>query len=333
MAATTPDVAEVAKGLIKKHPDASTHSLARMLRQAVPNHFANHEGARCVIRYYRGAHGERMRAKRKLTEPIKAARSKPLTIPEPKSEYDSEWGAVPLRVKRCLVLSDIHLPYHDKPALEVAIKSGQEHGVDSVLLNGDFMDFYTISRWNKNPKMRDFPGEIEMGKEFLHFLRETFKGCQIVWKLGNHEERWESYMWAHPELVGIPQFEIEHWMECEKYRVRIVRDMRPIKISSLDILHGHEYTFAISNPVNPARGLFLRAQVSATMGHLHQTSEHTETNLNGKLTTCWSTGCLCNLHPKYRPLNKWNHGAMVVDTTGDDDFKVFNFRIHKGKIL
>jgi hypothetical protein len=67
-------------------------------------------------------------------------------------------------------------------------------------------------------------------------------------------------------------------------------------------------------------------------GHHHQTSEHTETNMNGEITTTYSVGCLCELHPAYLPINKWNHGFAIVDIDGMNAH-VRNFRIHKGEVL
>ena len=47
---------------------------------------------------------------------------------------------------------------------------------------------------------------------------------------------------------------------------------------------------------------------------------------------CWSTGCLCDLHPRYMPLNKWNHGFAIVDLDTAGGFSVRNFRIIDGKV-
>jgi hypothetical protein len=59
------------------------------------------------------------------------------------------------------ILSDIHVPYHSEMALQAAVGHLKTVGIDALVLNGDTCDFYTISRWVKNPKKRDFRGEIE----------------------------------------------------------------------------------------------------------------------------------------------------------------------------
>jgi hypothetical protein len=54
--------------------------------------------------------------------------------------------------------------------------------------------------------------------------------------------------------------------------------------------------------------------------------------MNGEITTTWSLGCLCELHPAYLPINKWNWGMALIDIDGQN-FEVRNKRIHNGKVL
>ncbi len=112
----------------------------------------------------------------------------------------------------------------------------------------------------------------------------------------------------------------------------IIKDKRIMKAGDLNILHGHEFGGSVFSPVNIARGLFLKGKVSAMQGHNHQSSSHSESNMNGEITTTWSLGCLCELHPAYLPINKWNHGFAIVEIDGQN-FEVRNKNIHKGKVL
>jgi len=101
----------------------------------------------------------------------------------------------------------------------------------------------------------------------------------------------------------------------------------------LNILHGHEFGRAISSPVNAARGLFLRANATALIGHFHHTSEHITKDMNGKMIGCFSTGCLCDLRPQYARYNKWNHGFAIVRQEEENYFHVNNVKIHNGKVF
>jgi hypothetical protein len=134
------------------------------------------------------------------------------------------------------------------------------------------------------------------------------------------------------ELEGVEEFSLENIIKARAEGIEVIGDKRIIKLGDLNVVHGHEFGGSIFSPVNIARGLFLRGKVSALQGHNHQTSEHTETNMNRDITTTWSTGCLCELHPAYLPINKWNHGFTIVDIDGND-FHVRNKRIDKGKVL
>jgi hypothetical protein len=134
------------------------------------------------------------------------------------------------------------------------------------------------------------------------------------------------------ELTGVEEFNLEAIIK-KRANVEVISDKRIIKAGNLNILHGHEFQGGVFSPVNIARGLFLKAKVNAMQGHNHQTSEHSERDLEGKITTTWSVGCLSELHPAYMPINKWNHGFSMVQIEDNGSFEVQNKRIHQGKLL
>jgi len=99
------------------------------------------------------------------------------------------------------------------------------------------------------------------------------------------------------------------------------------------VIHGHEYKNAITSPANPARTFFLRTKDNTAGGHYHQTSEHPEPSIKGKLITCWSIGCLCDLHPKYMPLNKWNNGFAKYERYDENFWHIDNKKIIEGRVV
>jgi hypothetical protein len=206
-------------------------------------------------------------------------------------------------------------------------------GADSVLLNGDTLDCYSLSKYEKDPRKRTFSDELQSARELLEAIRDAFPGCPIYFKIGNHEERYERYLsFKAPELLGCTDFKLENLLRFGEYGVQLITDKRIIKAGKLSIMHGHEF-FGGGAGVNPARGYFMRAKESVMCGHNHQTSEHTEPTLSGDIITAWSTGCLSELHPMYMPVNKWNLGFAFVEIESDGTFKVHNKRIFNGKIL
>jgi predicted phosphodiesterase len=232
---------------------------------------------------------------------------------------------------RALILADLHIPYHYRDGIVLALQYGIDRGAGLLVLNGDICDCFSVSLWEKDPRRRNFKEEIEITRDFICELRDQFPHGRILFKLGNHEERLERYMFVKaPELLGLNEFEIPALFGLAKDEV--VADKRPIKIGQLNIIHGHEYRFAISNPVNPARGFFLRCKSYVLGAHLHQSSYHAEKTIDQKNLAAWSIGCLCDLHPDYRPLNNWNHGFAFVEVAADGKFHVENKFISSGKV-
>lgn len=234
--------------------------------------------------------------------------------------------------KRIAGLFDIHVPYHNMAALTAAISFCKKEKVDAVLLGGDFWDFYQLSRFLKDPTKRHFSEELKSGTTIINIIQKELD-CKIYFKYGNHEERYDHFLFQKAkELIGVEEFALDELIKKRLPNIEIIKDKRIIRTNGLNIIHGHEYTQGVFSPVNVARGLFLRGKTSALQGHSHQTSEHTESDMNGKITTTWSVGCLCELHPEYAPLNKWNHGFCIVDLDGNS-FDVRNKRILKGNVL
>jgi predicted phosphodiesterase len=324
---------QLAKEYRKKYgPEMPTLTLARIMYKENKEVFKNLENARASLRYIEGKQG-----KNNLTKKVEQSeffmsgeRSKnPWKLPE---SEEAKYEPFILKAKRLAVLSDIHVPYHSIDAVTCALDKISEEKPDSILLNGDTIDFYGLSRFQKDPRKRSVAHELQALNEFLDVLQQF--GAKIYYKLGNHDERYEHYlMHKAPELLGIPEFKFENLLKANERGMEVIGDKRIIKANKLNIIHGHEYP-SVFSPVNIARGLYMKGKVSAMQGHNHQTSEHTETDMNGEIVTTWSLGCLCELNPAYMPLNRWGHGMAIVDLSDNKkDFEVRNYRIYKGKVL
>jgi predicted phosphodiesterase len=317
-----------AEELCKKYPEHSNIGLAKKLRADYPECFGSVEQARTCIRLIRGATGARNR--KFQTQPRKKGKAgttpvMPPSLEEPWVPFDLGNGI------RVAVISDTHIPYHSEIAFASAVQTLKKRKPNVLLINGDFADFYKISRWQQDPGKRKLSEERKLVIEGLDWLRSEFgRDCRIVYKLGNHEERWNHFVWNRaPEIYDLPQMQIDKLLEFEKNGVELVDDQRIILAGKLAIAHGHELGRGIFSPVNPARGAFLRTHHTILVGHSHQTSGHADTNLWHEETFVWSTGCLCGLTPSYAKINRWNHGMAEIEVFADGQFNVTNFRINK----
>lgn len=326
MAAPNP-IGEIVKEYLSKYAHLPSRRIAFLLAEKYPELFATEEKARSFVRYYRGALGDKNR-KGMSAEAYLPRISIPVGDSETYEPLVLGEDSYPIGVG-----ADAHIPYHDQDALEVFIERMVEIEARTVVLLGDWIDMYAVSRWIRDPRKRDLGGEIEVFREVMHALRAALPEARIIFKLGNHEERWDAYICNNaPALFHVPEMHLEKVLGLDTFGIEVLGKKRLIRAGHLHLLHGHEYVFSMQNPVNPARGLYLRAKKSALCAHFHQTSEHSETSIDGKVATCWSVGALCDLRPEYMPLNKWNHGFAEI-YEDEQSFSVRNRKIINYRVV
>jgi len=232
--------------------------------------------------------------------------------------------------KRVGVLSDIHVPYHSMSAIICAIKHLREVGIDCLILNGDIMDFYAISRHEKEKDLRDFPREIEMGRNFLQKIRDLFPLIPIYYKMGNHENRWQRYLNEQAEEFSqLHEMQFEQFFRLDKLAMTYVPDWQGIELGDLLILHGHEL---LAGGMNPSQSTFNKTFCNTLIGHVHRTTSTTKKNGFKEFFHTYSAGCLTQLSPKYYPFAQHNNGFAVVDIE-EGKTKVANIMIKDGKIV
>jgi len=331
MPKTNSIISKIISEVLTRYPDTPTLTLAKKLHKEEPAVFLNIEAARGAIRYRRGTSGKHNR--RWATHTKAESPKNPFDdLPEELADY-KDWKPVKLSEGKWLILADAHIPYYKRKPFEIALQAGLDEKVTGIVLLGDMADFYSVSFWQKDPRRRNFKTDRQALLKMLDVMRVMFPNIPIYYKLGNHEERLERYLKTKaPELLDCELLSFESIIEAGKYEIDIVADKKILKIGRLFLLHGHEFGMSFFSPVNPARGLYLRGKEIALCAHYHQSSQHTEKSLADIITSCWSIGCLSDLHPEWKPLNKWCHGFAIVDNR-DKEFRVYNRRIINGQIF
>ena len=315
-----------AERLCRKFPAAPSRTLARRIAAECK---VTAEQARDVIRVVRGLHGKTHKAHTPDKSLFRKPSRKPHKPKLPPSLCET-WEPFDLGCDVTVgVISDLHIPYHDQQAVEAAVAYLKKRKPDVLLINGDYGDWYSVSRYMRDPKKRRLKREIKMQRDGLQWLRSQFPKARIVGKEGNHELRWSHYLWnAAVEISEFPQVRLPRILGMKTLGIEYVDNQRPIMAGKLPIFHGHELGKGISSPVNAARGVFMRMISTALVGHHHRTSSHTEPNWRHEEIVCWSTGCLCGLNADYAVINKWNAGFAVVEVAADGQFQVDNLRLN-----
>ena len=330
--AKAPTRQELAAELIRKFPGTPNRTIARRLHKENPGLFNTLEAARSTVRCVVGASGEANR-KMAATQRIDKPKGKAGWKPECPPSAADPW--LPLQIDgpcKVLSLSDVHIPYHSREAVEAAVDFGLKLKPNILLLNGDTQDFYRGSRYQKDLNKRSLTEEIYTGRQFLSWLKSKFPKARRIYKMGNHDERWNHLIWNQaPELFDLDNVQLRYVMHFEDNGFEEVGD-NPTMAGRLPVLHGHEFGSSLMAPVNPARGAFLRTNHTVLIGHLHRSSTHAESDMWHKQTVTWSQGCLCDLTPEYARINRWNHGFAFIDVAKDGSFNLHNYAIDGSEV-
>lgn len=328
---------ELVQEYIEKYEGYGLKSIARALAAHYPDQFKSVEAARSRVRYFKGSIGKRHRKTRKLDQPLHDGdkhRMNPFGLPKGDKNDYSHFKLDPGNYKM-MVLADAHVPFHRRDALNAVIKYGKKRKPDVLLLNGDWLDCHRLSRFNKEPGTRNFKGELKVLREVLDIVCNEISPKRVIYKQGNHEERYESYMAARaPELLELDKHtKFEDIVGFDLLGIEYVDARRVVEAGLLNIIHGHEYRSSPFSPVNPAKAYYTKAKASVLVAHHHRSSQHTDKDIRDRIQTAWSMGCLCDLQPAYMPKNDWNLGFADVDMQKNGEFQLDNLSIYDGKVL
>lgn len=320
------------KSLLKRFKETPILTLAKKAYKEQPNYFKTLEDARYAIRYYSGLAGKVNLKKVRNSELVrkKEYNYDPFNLPESRTVKREIWR-LPKSIKKCLLLSDIHIPFQDNEAIETAVKYGIKEKVDAVFLNGDILDFYQISFHEKDPKKVSLVDELEDGRIFLKWLRSKFPNIPIYFIAGNHEKRLERWLRVKaPELLDMEEFRLDVLLRFGDNKITNIPHGTKVYFGKLLVEHGDKLKG--SGGVNPARTLALKFKRHTICGHFHRTSEYTSKIYDGDVMVCYSVGCLCELEPEYLEVNEHNHGFAIIEMFDNGGFAVHNKKIVNKKV-
>jgi predicted phosphodiesterase len=220
-------------------------------------------------------------------------------------------------------MTDMHCPYHCKKSIEKAISIGKKNKVDTVLLNGDSIDFHVVSRFRKKPDAPNLKFEIDTTIGVLKYIRKSFPKAKILFKLGNHELRLSHWLQEHPELYSLECLNIESLLQFKELKIEKIEEETIMQAGKLYIAHGSEIS---CGGVMPARSVMNKYHCNIAFGHLHYYDNWRVKQFDGSDVQAFSIGALCQLNPDYCPNNNWSNGCMVVEISGNGDYRAQNIR-------
>lgn len=251
---------QLARDYRRKFPDFPSLKLARIIYKENSLTFKDIEEARYCLRRIEGKTGKVNRAaKSDVTEFYIAHRPRnPYNLPQ-SYENKREHFILPKGCNNILLISDLHVPYHNIDAITLAFEYGVKENVNTVFINGDLIDNAQVSKFEKDLRKRSVREEFELTRQFLESLRATFPKASIYWLKGNHCIRWEKWLMTKvQEIWEDPYFHLEKRLQLNDLGIKIINDDILVKAGKLSITHGHHVFKGVFTPVNPARGGFFK---------------------------------------------------------------------------
>lgn len=228
-----------------------------------------------------------------------------------------------------LVIPDVHIPYHLPAALESCLRHGESlPALDRIVLIGDLIDCYTVSRFCKDPRRKTtLAGEVKVASELLRDLRRRFPGCEVHFCEGNHEDRLRKYLWRQaPELEGLKGLSVPELLGVESLNIHW--HSAGFRVGKLLYTHGNRIRKLAGQT---ARVMSEELATSVICGHSHRQGWCPRTTPEG-LYDAYEVGCLCD----YKQLDyvdtapNWQEGWATVVQYPSGAFHVDFARIVRG---
>jgi UDP-2,3-diacylglucosamine pyrophosphatase LpxH len=218
-----------------------------------------------------------------------------------------------------VVANDFHVPYHDEKALKLLERFLSDQQPDIFIINGDFLDMWEISQFDRVPKFgKTFMEEIKTGKKILGRFRKILPETKIIYIEGNHEFRFRKYLIkSAPELYGLPGLSIPDLLDLK--RLKIIYN--PVKegankfsdnfIRLGDLYIGH-WDKVNKHAGYTAKNLLDEKGVSLLQGHTHRFGVSARRYVDGQELIGIENFCLCRLDPYYVSKPSWSQGFSVI---------------------
>lgn len=232
---------------------------------------------------------------------------------------------------KTLVFGDVHIPYQDTIAVESMLSFADRLQPDTIVILGDLIDFYQVSRYVKNPKNKSVSQELKEAEAFLENLRNRYPKSTIHYLMGNHENRFMDYvMSSSPQLYDILEDFLPKKLNFEKHN--ILSHNRPFRLGRMNFLHGHEKPGGSYNPEYITNVILNYVFDNFIVGHYHRSQDKTFKRIDSSIFIGIAVGFLGS-EMEYAVLNKWNHGFCVLHFDSNGKFHPRNYRILNGEIF
>lgn len=229
--------------------------------------------------------------------------------------------SIPVRQgDRLLVTGDTQVPFHDKDTLAVIDKFALDFEPTCWVDLGDFGDFYAWSDFDKDPQRitaNNFQEELDVGSAILSGRARRHPKARKVLIQGNHEDRLRRFLWRHPHIAGLRDFDLAKlWRVEGEWEILPYKSM--VEYASLLLEHGDVVR---AKAGYTATAMLEKRGQSGICGHTHRMSAVTRRDATATHIYV-ENGCTCLLNPEYTPYPNWVQGFTYAIATSRNELHV-----------
>lgn len=230
-----------------------------------------------------------------------------------------------MTVETVLSISDLHIPYQDDRAIDLVHLVIEMLKPDRLIFNGDVVDCYPLSGFNKNPetlRKGGFQQELNAWNTIAGSLVRTARvqvpKVKLHYLIGNHEERLSSFLWRYPALFGLETLTIERLLGLAELGIEYNKDELMLANDELAIRHG--------SVVGKDSGLSAKGELENDRYHISTMTAHCHRLGHIFVKTPYGVvegveqGCLCKLDPEYIKKPNWQLGIGLAHINNDDNW-------------
>jgi UDP-2,3-diacylglucosamine pyrophosphatase LpxH len=235
-------------------------------------------------------------------------------------------------LKKAVILSDIHIPHHSQSALAIAVEFMKDYAPNTIILNGDLVDFYAVSSYRKDTTRIDtLQDELNETRSFLELVRANHPSARIVFLQGNHSSRLARFLLDKaPELTSLTCLALDELLDLKKLNIEHVEYGDSIHLGLLEITHGE---LSRKGSGASVKAHMDKSGGSVLIGHVHKLSMNHKTNKWG-IHVGIENGHLAREDVEYVSFPDWQQGFTScewLESTGDFYPRLHNIR--NGKLI
>lgn len=246
-----------------------------------------------------------------LDDDVTAPQELPMVPDRVFVDHKEERVATPAALHRILFVPDTHRPYHDKDAWRLMLRGARAFKPDTVVILGDFADFYAVSSHDKNPsRVASLESEIADVNQGLDDLAEL-GASRVCYVEGNHEWRLARYL-AKNAAALYGMLSVPELLRLEARGIEWTPYMHALRIGHLTITHdvGEAGIYAVKRARDAAEG-------NIVIGHVHAMGIHYSGSARGVVRVGAAFGWLGHAETAgdyihaVKKARAWTHGFGI----------------------